>query len=148
MKLLLSLAMVAFLAACGSNQKTADESAAIEDMASDAGMTAEQLQEKFSKVYFDFDSSTLSSSSKSALGSISDALKATTRSITIAGHTDSVGATSYNYNLGLKRANKVKDFLVSQGADAAQITVVSEGEKNPAKVGNRSMNRRVEFMVK
>jgi len=51
--------------------------------------------------------------------------------IIITGYTDTLNSTSYNYQLGLKRANFVKSQLVLNGIPAKLITVKSMGETNP-----------------
>ena len=48
------------------------------------------------------------------------------------GHTDLVGSQSYNHSLGLRRANAVVNFLVSQGVSRARLeAVVSFGKTRP-----------------
>lgn len=64
-------------------------------------------------------------------------------SITVAGHTDATGAAQYNLMLSERRANAVRDFLVSQGVDPSRIEVVSFGEERPAY--NSGRDRRVEI---
>ena len=67
----------------------------------------------------------------------------------IEGHCDENGTNEYNFSLGWRRANAVKDYYVSNGIDANRIGVVSRGEEFPAVVGHsesaRAKNRRAEF---
>lgn len=77
---------------------------------------------------------------------------ASDRLFVIAGHTDNVGAGSYNYELGLRRANSVAGYLVSkEGIDPLQVRVVSYGASKPIADNNttqgRRSNRRVEILV-
>ncbi|MFY0621560.1 MAG: OmpA family protein [Pelagimonas sp.] len=61
------------------------------------------------------------------------------------GHTDKVGGNSYNKSLGLRRANAVVNFLVSQGISRSRLeAVVSFGETQPLIVseGRERRNRR------
>jgi outer membrane protein OmpA-like peptidoglycan-associated protein len=61
------------------------------------------------------------------------------------GHTDLVGSTAYNRSLGLKRAQTVVNFLVSQGISRSRLeAVVSYGETQPLVVtqGRERRNRR------
>ncbi len=61
------------------------------------------------------------------------------------GHTDKVGGNSYNKALGLRRANTVVNFLVSQGISRSRLeAVVSFGETQPLIVseGRERRNRR------
>ena len=51
-------------------------------------------------------------------------------SITLTGHTDRLGSEQYNYNLGLRRAQTVKNYLQDKGVQAP-ISVASAGESQP-----------------
>ena len=51
-------------------------------------------------------------------------------SIALTGHTDRLGSEQYNYNLGLRRAQTVKNYLQGKGVQAP-ISVVSAGESQP-----------------
>lgn len=46
----------------------------------------------------------------------------------IVGHTDSIGSDSYNFELGLKRANFVKEELIKRGVSADGLITKSEGK--------------------
>lgn len=71
--------------------------------------------------------------------------------VNLIGNTDDIGNQSYNYNLGLKRANAVRDWLISQGINGNRLNVSSNGDQNPAipnvDDANRQYNRRVEFII-
>ena len=73
------------------------------------------------------------------------------KSIQLIGHTDTTGAAEYNYQLGLERAEAVKNMLVSKGFDGGAITVTSKGEANPQSenpnVTDRESDRRVEIII-
>ncbi len=61
------------------------------------------------------------------------------------GHTDAVGSNTYNKRLGLRRANAVVNYLVSQGVSRKRLkAVVSFGETQPLIVtqGRERRNRR------
>lgn len=61
------------------------------------------------------------------------------------GHTDLVGSKAYNYQLGLRRARAVVNFLASQGVSKSRLAaVVSEGENQPLipTPGKERRNRR------
>ncbi len=65
----------------------------------------------------------------------------------IVGHCDPRASEHYNRELGLKRAEVVRDFLVAAGVDAARISVRSDGEKRPisTKPDEYWLDRRMEF---
>jgi len=72
--------------------------------------------------------------------------------VTIEGHTCNLGTATYNLALGNRRANAVKDYLVSAGVPADQLLTVSLGEAN-AEYDNsheqtRRLNRRVAIVPK
>jgi OOP family OmpA-OmpF porin len=73
-------------------------------------------------------------------------------SISIEGHTDSMGSDKYNQALSEQRAAAVKEYLVKNGgADASQIKTVGYGETKPVAVNTtkegRLKNRRVEVLI-
>ncbi|KAB1067876.1 OmpA family protein [Tamlana haliotis] len=71
--------------------------------------------------------------------------------IQLVGHTDSDGASDYNEDLGLKRANAYKAHLIGLGVAEDKITVESKGESMPLKPNdspeNKKLNRRVEIHI-
>ena len=62
-------------------------------------------------------------------------------------HTCNLGTAAYNLALGTRRANAVKEFLVSEGIAAERLHPVSFGEKQPkydnSREDTRKLNRRV-----
>jgi len=103
-------------------------------------------------VNFDFDKSTLLPESYPILY---DAAKTLLRNpdikVEIQGYTDNIDSESYNIKLGQRRADVVKDYLVSKGVAASRLNVVSYGESDPVADNNtadgRAMNRRIEFKM-
>lgn len=55
--------------------------------------------------------------------------------IHLIGHTDRIGSESYNYNLGLKRAQTVKNYLVKDDIPAKMISFASAGKTQPISNG-------------
>ena len=78
-------------------------------------------------------------------------LKSGGGSVTITGHTDFVGETKNNYNMGLQRANGIRDILVKKGVDKSKIKCKSGGESKPVATNDTALgrykNRRVEIKV-
>ncbi|WP_105101807.1 OmpA family protein [Microbulbifer pacificus] len=98
-------------------------------------------------VYFDFDQSLLKPSTRELLIKHADRMRGATGTVRLEGHADELGTREYNLALGERRANAVRDFLVLQGVNAANLEVISYGEERPASEGSsesaRAMNRRV-----
>jgi len=71
--------------------------------------------------------------------------------VVITGYTDNVGGADHNSKLSLKRAEAVRDQLVSLGADPQKFQVSGAGEANPVADNSteegRAKNRRVEVAV-
>lgn len=70
----------------------------------------------------------------------------------IVGHTDSKGSEEYNYALGLRRAEAVRDKLIELGVDQNKILgIQSRGESDPIATNEteegRAENRRIEFIL-
>jgi peptidoglycan-associated lipoprotein len=72
--------------------------------------------------------------------------------VTIEGHTCSLGTGTYNLALGNRRANAVKDYLVSAGVPADRLVTVSQGERDAeydnSREETRRRNRRVALVPK
>jgi outer membrane protein OmpA-like peptidoglycan-associated protein len=73
------------------------------------------------------------------------------RSVSIEGHTDSMGSDGFNQTLSENRANSVKAALVSRGIQADRIVATGKGEGVPVasndNAAGRQQNRRVEIIV-
>jgi outer membrane protein OmpA-like peptidoglycan-associated protein len=71
--------------------------------------------------------------------------------LSVIGHTDTLGAREYNYQLSLRRARRVADLLAQQGMDRNILDIESHGEDNLLiKTGDQvpePRNRRVEITV-
>ena len=96
---------------------------------------AEQFtaQSGLEDVHFDFNSIQLSEQAKATLMANAEWLKAhPDAEITIEGHCDDRGTSSYNYVLGEKRAIRAKAFLTSLGVSGERLKVMSFGKDNPA----------------
>jgi peptidoglycan-associated lipoprotein len=98
-----------------------------------AGPTDEELfLREVRDAYFDYDKADLRPDARTALSKTADFLKNYPRfKVTIEGHCDERGSTEYNLGLGDRRANAVKQFLVSAGVSADRISTVSFGKEKP-----------------
>jgi len=102
-------------------------------------------------IYFDYDSSEISSSDQDLLMQHSGYLVANpVQRITLEGHTDERGSREYNIALGDRRAQAVERVMELNGVLPEQISVVSYGEEKPAAEGHSEavwrLNRRVEIV--
>ena len=72
--------------------------------------------------------------------------------ISVVGHTDRVGDEEYNLDLSTRRAEAVRDLLVTDGVDPSILHVTSHGEENPLLPTEdevpEPLNRRVEVTVR
>lgn len=84
------------------------------------------------RVYFGYDRFDLDESSRNVLRRQAEWLNTYTQvSAVIAGHTDERGTRNYNLALGARRADSVKDYLVSLGVNPIRLTSVSFGKERP-----------------
>jgi outer membrane protein OmpA-like peptidoglycan-associated protein len=69
----------------------------------------------------------------------------------VEGYTDSTGTMQFNQKLSDQRAETVRDFVINQGLDPANITAQGYGESYPVATNDtsagRKQNRRVELVV-
>jgi peptidoglycan-associated lipoprotein len=84
-------------------------------------------------VYFDFDKYNIKPSEAPKVERLAQLLKQYPGPVCvrIEGNTDEWGTEEYNYALGLKRANTVRDALIKMGVNPKKLTVISYGETNP-----------------
>ena len=73
------------------------------------------------------------------------------KAIVVQGYTDSVGSASDNDRLSLRRAQSVRDYLVTRGVPSEKATAEGKGSNNPVAdnktADGRAENRRVEIVV-
>ena len=166
-KFLTGALLVFFLAACSTTPKdTADSSgtgstSASTDVSSE-GTVTESGPETTSiepgsqedlivnvgdRVFFGYDSSELDSDAQELLQDQVAWLKQYSDvSVIIEGHCDERGTREYNLALGEKRAQSVKNYLISLGISSERVATISYGKERPAVVGSNdgawSQNRR------
>jgi len=107
----------------------------------------------FEDVHFDFDRYSLRPEAVRTLDEAVTVLQqnADVR-VEIEGHTCNIGTGEYNLALGERRANAVRDYLVSRGISAERFRTVSYGEERPkydnAREETRRLNRRAALLVR
>jgi outer membrane protein OmpA-like peptidoglycan-associated protein len=103
-------------------------------------------------VTFTIDSTSINADFYQVLDSVAIILKEyTDTTVTVVGHTDGVGTTSYNQILSQQRAQSVASYLRSQGGQRQRFNVIGQGELSPIASNStkegRAQNRRVEITL-
>ena len=100
------------------------------------------------RVFFATNKSTLTTASRDTLRKQAAWMRAKGKalSFTIEGHADERGTREYNLALGERRANAVKDYLMTYGISGGRLSVISYGKERPVNSGSTplawSQNRR------
>ncbi len=100
------------------------------------------------RVFFATNKSTLTTASRDTLRKQAAWMRAKGKdlSFTIEGHADERGTREYNLALGERRANAVKDYLMTYGISGNRLSVISYGKERPVNSGSNplawSQNRR------
>jgi peptidoglycan-associated lipoprotein len=98
------------------------------------------------RVFFATNSSKLTAAATATLDKQADYIKSSKISVVIEGHADERGTREYNLALGERRANAVRDYLMSKGIAKASIKVISYGKERPVNTESSalawSQNRR------
>lgn len=102
-------------------------------------------------VNFDTNQATLTQAGRDIIDQNAETLKQwADAKIVITGHTDSRGSEQYNLDLSFRRAQAVRDYLISKGIPATLLITRGLGEARPIADNNtaagRSKNRRVELI--
>ncbi len=100
---------------------------------------------------FDFDKATLKPAGKVLVDQAAKVMKdQPSLHVSVEGHTDSIGSEAYNQKLSERRAAAVRDYLASQGIDAARIKTRGFGKSKPVASNDteagRAENRRVDVL--
>jgi outer membrane protein OmpA-like peptidoglycan-associated protein len=104
-------------------------------------------------IYFENDSTKLTRESKDLFSEVLRNIKnRKSEEVYVVGHTDLVGTESYNKELSSKRANTVRDLLVSNGIKPGALFVSYYGKSRPLVATKdetpEPRNRRVEVIVR
>ena len=132
----------------GLRQQVADDA-----QANAAGQATPGSQQDFvvnvgDRVFFDTDSSDLTAQSRATLDKQAQWLTNYNQysQFTVEGHADERGTREYNIALGARRAQTVRDYLISRGIAANRMRTISYGKERPVAVCNDiscwSQNRR------
>jgi peptidoglycan-associated lipoprotein len=99
------------------------------------------------RVFFETDSSELTDQARATLDKQAQWLNNYNRyAFTVEGHADERGTREYNIALGARRAETVRQYLVSRGVPAQRMRTISYGKERPVALCNDiscwSQNRR------
>jgi peptidoglycan-associated lipoprotein len=145
LKIAAALCAALAMAACAKNPAD-DPNAAF-------GSAAPGSQQDFAtnvgdRVFFETDSSELTPTAQATLDKQSRWLQQYSRySFVVEGYADERGTREYNFALGARRAENVKEYLIARGIPASRMRTTSYGKERPVAVCNDiscwSQNRRV-----
>jgi peptidoglycan-associated lipoprotein len=165
-KLILSLFIIFFVAACATKPKDAGEASGTGSSASDSetvssssageltsvdytadvpsdyegiypGSQEDLIVNVGDRIFFAYDSYELDSDAQELLQDQAAWLKQYNKtSINIEGHCDERGTREYNLALGEKRAQAVKNYLNALGVAKSSLNTISYGKERPAVIGS------------
>jgi peptidoglycan-associated lipoprotein len=141
LKLAAVLSLVLTMAACAQNPAPTAGSAPVPGSFQDFAVNVGD------RVFFDTDSTELTPTSQATLDKQAAWLQQYSQyNFTVEGHADERGTREYNFALGARRAETVKDYLLARGINAARIKTISYGKERPVATCNDiscwSQNRR------
>ncbi|MFC7396252.1 peptidoglycan-associated lipoprotein Pal [Chelatococcus sp. GCM10030263] len=116
--------------------------------ASTPGSTQDFVVNVGDRVFFETDSTDLTPTAVATLNKQAQWLQQYPRyTFLLEGHADERGTREYNFALGARRAETVRDYLVSRGIAASRMRTISYGKERPVAVCDDiscwSQNRRV-----
>lgn len=128
-----AVAVMVLMAACSNNNNAAVPASTTVT----PGSIADFKQNVGDRVYFDTDQSTVRADGRATLDKQAAWLKQYGNyAITIEGHCDERGTREYNFALGERRAQAVRQYLIAQGLPADRIKTISYGKERPEVVGS------------
>ena len=138
------------LTACATQKKAVKESASglIQSDVYTGGDTVEFLATGVKdRVFFGTNKSILTTASRDTLRKQAAWMRKNKDiTVTVEGHADERGTREYNLALGDRRANAVKDYLLTYGISGGRLSVISYGKERPVNSGSSplawSQNRR------
>jgi peptidoglycan-associated lipoprotein len=134
-----ALAVVALALALGACAKTTAENDGLNGATYGAGAGPGSYQEFSSqvgdRVFFDTDQTDLNDRGMATLDKQAEWLNRYGRyNFTIEGHADERGTREYNFALGSRRAESVKNYLISKGVSPSRMKTISYGKERPVAV--------------
>jgi peptidoglycan-associated lipoprotein len=129
------LLAVVGVAACANNPNLGPQANAGGAGAAAPGSAQDFVVNVGDRVFFETDSTELTPQSRTTLDKQAQWLQHYNRyAFTIEGHADERGTREYNIALGARRAQTVRDYLVSRGIDGNRMRTISYGKERPVAV--------------
>ena len=149
-KILISVAVAGLtLAGCASTTQPASTSTSTGSASAVTPSSSAQylVQNVGDRVFFQTDQSNLDGSARATLRNHAQWLSQNSSvNLIIEGHADERGTREYNLALGARRANAVRDFLISEGVNGSRLQTISYGKERPVSLCSEeacwSKNRR------
>jgi len=152
-KIIISMAIAGLtLAGCAStanqgSSSTSSSSTSASTATSGSASAQYLVQNVGDRVFFQTDQSNLDGSARATLRNQAQWLAQNgSINLIIEGHADERGTREYNLALGARRANAVRDFLISEGVDGNRLQTISYGKERPVSLCSEeacwSKNRR------
>ena len=149
-KILISVAVAGLtLAGCASTTQPAATSTSTGSASAVTPSSSAQylVQNVGDRVFFQTDQSNLDGSARATLRNQAQWLSQNSSvNLIIEGHADERGTREYNLALGARRANAVRDFLISEGVNGSRLQTISYGKERPVSLCSEeacwSKNRR------
>ena len=127
--------VLAVLAVAGCAKQQADQTAAMGGTVATPGSQQDFVVNVGDRVFFETDSSELTEQARATLDKQAQWLNLYNRyAFTIEGHADERGTREYNIALGARRAQTVREYLVSRGIAANRMRTISYGKERPVAV--------------
>ncbi len=125
------LAAALAISACAQNANDAQGNAAAAP-----GSQQDFVVNVGDRVFFETDSSELTPQSRATLDKQAQWLTNYTQysQFTVEGHADERGTREYNIALGARRAQAVRDYLISRGVAANRMQTISYGKERPVAI--------------
>jgi peptidoglycan-associated lipoprotein len=128
----LAAVLVAALAMSACANKAIDQQAGLGGGAGAPGSQQDFVVNVGDRVFFESDSTELTSQSRSTLDKQAQWLQRYNRyAFTIEGHADERGTREYNIALGARRAQAVREYLSSRGVESSRMRTISYGKERP-----------------
>lgn len=141
------VAMALVVAACAQARDSQDMAAGGGTGSATPGTSQDFVVNVGDRVFFETDSTVLTARARETLNRQAQWLRLYPQyHAAIEGHADERGTREYNLGLSARRANVVRDYLVSQGIPGSRLRTIAYGKERPVAVCNDescwSQNRR------